>query len=252
MKVIGIIPARYGSSRFPGKPLADINGKTMICRVYEQAAKSKSLSHLVVATDDQRIMDEVKKFGGNGIMTRNSHRSGTDRCLEALEKLERINAAEQWDVVVNIQGDEPFIHPEQIDKVTACFNIRKEKNAGIQISTLVCKIDEPRELQQPSVVKVVRQTDGKALYFSRSPIPYFRENTDKPWTRKHDYLKHIGIYGFRASVLKELVKLSPSPLEIAESLEQLRWLENGYTIHTEITDKETFSIDTPEDLLKII
>jgi 3-deoxy-manno-octulosonate cytidylyltransferase (CMP-KDO synthetase) len=242
MKVLGIIPSRYGSSRFPGKPLADINGKTMIRRVYEQAKISRVLGDVVVATDDDRIAKEIKKFGGKVIMTGEHHRSGTDRCLEALEKV-----GGTWDVVVNIQGDEPFIHPEQIDKVVACFT-RKE----VQISTLVRKIEEPRELQQASIVKVVRKTNGEALYFSRSAIPYFREDSGKPWTQKHEYMKHVGIYAYRVSVLKELVKLPPSSLEIAESLEQLRWLENGYTIHAEVTDKESVSIDTPEDLQRIL
>jgi 3-deoxy-manno-octulosonate cytidylyltransferase (CMP-KDO synthetase) len=248
MKAIGIIPARYGSSRFPGKPLADINGKTMIRRVYEQALLSKSLAGVVVATDDERIANEVNKIGGKFMLTRSEHKTGTERCLEALEKMEGAKTGSVYDIVVNIQGDEPFIHPDQIDKVVTCFLHAPQ----VQIATLVHKIEEPRELQQPSTVKVVRNAGGQALYFSRSPIPYFRENTDKPWTQKHDYLKHIGIYAFRTFVLKALVKLPPSPLEIAESLEQLRWLENGYSIHTELTDKETFSIDTPEDLQKIM
>jgi 3-deoxy-manno-octulosonate cytidylyltransferase (CMP-KDO synthetase) len=248
MKAIGIIPARYGSSRFPGKPLADINGKTMIRRVYEQALLSKSLASVVVATDDERIANEVNRIGGKFMLTRSEHKTGTERCLEALEKMEDAKTGSVYDIVVNIQGDEPFIHPDQIDKVVSCFLHAPQ----VQIATLVHKIEEPRELQQPSTVKVVRNASGEALYFSRSPIPYFRGNTDKPWTQKHDYLKHIGIYAFRTSVLKALVKLPPSPLEMAESLEQLRWLENGYSIHTELTDKETFSIDTPEDLQKIV
>jgi 3-deoxy-manno-octulosonate cytidylyltransferase (CMP-KDO synthetase) len=243
MKIIGIIPARYGSSRFPGKPLADIKGKTMIRRVYEQAKLSPVLGDLIVATDDDRIMKEVKSFGGKGIMTGAHHKSGTDRCLEALEKV----GADKWDVVVNIQGDEPFIHPEQIDTVAKCFD-RKE----VQISTLVAKIDEPRELQQASIVKVVRKTNGEALFFSRSAIPFIREDGGKPWTSKFDYMKHIGIYAYRVNVLKEIVKLAPSSLELAESLEQLRWLENGYTINVEVTSKESHAIDTPEDLQRIL
>lgn len=243
MKVIGIIPSRYASSRFPGKPLADINGKTMIHRVYEQAKMSRALGDVVVATDDDRIVKEVTKFGGKVIMTGGHHKSGTDRCLEALEKI----GADKWDIVVNIQGDEPFIHPLQIDTVVESFK-RKE----VQIATLVCKIDDPRELQQASIVKVVRKTNGEALYFSRSAIPFYREDSGKPWTQKHDYMKHIGIYAYRASVLKELVKLPYSSLEIAESLEQLRWLENGYPIHVGVTDKISQAIDTPEDLQKIL
>ena len=243
MKVIGIIPARYASTRFPGKPLADIKGKTMIRRVYEQAKLSKSLGDLVVATDDERIEKEVKSFGGKVIMTAMHHKSGTDRCYEALEKIGK----DKWDVVVNIQGDEPFIHPEQIEKVVSCFTKK-----DVQISTLVRQIEEPRELQQASVVKVVRNTNGEALFFSRSPIPFIREDGGKPWTQKFGFMKHIGIYAYRADVLKELVALKPSALELAESLEQLRWLENGYKIHVEVTDKESQAIDTPEDLQRII
>ena len=242
MKVIGIIPARYASTRFPGKPLADIKGKTMIRRVYEQSRLSKVLDELVVATDDDRIMNEVKNFGGKGIMTGIHHKSGTDRCFEALETL-----GNKWDVVVNIQGDEPFIDPVQIDEVVKGFS-----NKEVQISTLVRKIEEPRELQQPSIVKVIKNKQGEAIYFSRSPMPFFREDGGKPWTQKFDYMKHIGIYAYRADVLKELVNLPPSPLELAESLEQLRWLENGYKINIEVTHKESMAIDTPEDLEKIL
>lgn len=243
MKVIGIIPARYASTRFPGKPLADIKGKTMIRRVYEQAEQSKALAEVVVATDDARIMNEVKSFGGKVIMTGTHHKSGTDRCLEALEQI----GGDKFDVVVNIQGDEPFIHPEQIDNVVKCFDMKH-----VQISTLVRKITEPRELQQPSVVKVVRKASGEALYFSRSAIPFIREENGKPWTQRFDFMKHIGIYAYRVNILKELVKLEPSSLELAESLEQLRWLENGYSIHVEVTEKESQAIDTPEDLQKIL
>lgn len=243
MNIIGIIPSRYGSSRFPGKPLAEIKGKTMIRRVYEQAKQSKVLGDVIVATDDERIIKEVHSFGGKVIMTGGHHKSGTDRCVEALEK----SGNAKWDVVVNIQGDEPFIHPEQIDMVVKGFSKKH-----VQISTLVRKIDEPRELQQASIVKVVRKTNGEALYFSRSPIPFIREDSGKPWTQKFEYMKHIGIYAYTVPVLKELVKLPPSSLEIAESLEQLRWLENGYSIHVEVTEKESVAIDTPEDLQKIL
>jgi len=243
MKVIGIIPARYGSSRFPGKPLADIKGKTMIRRVYEQAKQSKALDELIVATDDKRILDEVEKHGGKAIMTEIHHKSGTDRCLEALEKYGK----GYWDVVVNIQGDEPFIHPEQIESVVNCF-----KKKEVNIATLVRKIEEPRELQQASVVKVVRKANGEALYFSRSPVPFIRDAGGKTLTQKFEFMKHIGIYAYRPDVLKKLVKLPPSSLEIAESLEQLRWLENGYSIYVEVTDKESQAIDTPEDLQKLL
>ena len=242
MKSVGIIPSRYASTRFPGKPLADINGKTMIRRVYEQAKLSHSLSAIFVATDDQRIMNEVESFGGNVIMTSPNHPSGTDRCFEALEKIGK----EKYDVVVNIQGDEPFIHAEQINKVVKSFD-----NKEVQISTLAHKISDRRDLVNPSLVKIARKTNGEALYFSRSPIPFIREARTEDWTTYFSFLKHIGIYAYRSRVLEEIVKLPPSSLEKAESLEQLRWLENGYNIMVEITHHESFPIDTPEDLRKI-
>lgn len=242
MNAIGIIPARYASTRFPGKPLVDIQGKSMIRRVYEQALQSKALNSVVVATDDERIFKEVESFGGEVVMTAGYHKNGTERCVEALEKANK----NKWDVVVNIQGDEPFIHPEQINKVVDCF-----KNDSVQIATLARFLNEEKELNNPSAIKVVRKANGEALYFSRSPIPYYRDAKGEEWVKKHQYLKHIGIYAFRSEVIKKIVKLSPSPLELAESLEQLRWMENGYPIFVDITDKEAISIDTPEDLQKI-
>jgi 3-deoxy-manno-octulosonate cytidylyltransferase (CMP-KDO synthetase) len=243
LKAVGIIPSRYASTRFPGKPLADINGKTMIRRVYEQAKQSHLLSAVFVATDDQRIMDEVESFAGDAIMTSSGHRSGTDRCFEVLEKIGK----DKYDVVVNIQGDEPFIHPEQINKVLKSF-----ENKNVQISTLAHTISDSKDLHNPSIVKITRNSHGEALYFSRSPIPYIREAGNEDWTKSYPFLKHIGIYAYRSNVLEQIVKLPASPLEKAESLEQLRWLENGYSISVEITDKESFPVDTPEDLKRFI
>jgi 3-deoxy-manno-octulosonate cytidylyltransferase (CMP-KDO synthetase) len=243
VKAIGIIPARYASTRFPGKPLVNIHGKTMIRHVYEQAKQSKGLSEVVVATDDERIVKEVESFKGKAVMTGTHHTSGTERCLEALEKF-----GGKWDVVVNIQGDEPFIHPEQIDKVVACFS-----NKDVQISTLASIMVDPRQLNNPSAVKIVRNVKGEALYFSRSPVPFCMKTEGKPWTEKHNYIEHIGLYAYRPDVLEKIVKLAPSPLEITEQLEQLRWVENGFPIYVEITDKPAaLAIDTPEDLQKIL
>jgi 3-deoxy-manno-octulosonate cytidylyltransferase (CMP-KDO synthetase) len=243
MKAVGIIPSRYASTRFPGKPLVDIKGKTMIRRVYEQAKLSHALSAVFVATDDQRILDEVESFGGNVIMTSPFHPSGTDRCFEALEKVGK----DKYDVVVNIQGDEPFIHPEQINKVVKSF-----ENKHVQISTLAHKLTDSKDLLNPSLVKIVRKENGEALYFSRSPIPFIREAKPEMWTELYPYLKHIGIYAYRSDILEQIVRLPASSLEKAESLEQLRWLENGYSVMVEITDKECFPVDTPEDLKQFI
>ncbi len=244
MKAVGIIPARFNSTRFPGKPLADIRGKTMIRRVYEQAEKCHALAGVFVATDDERIIAEVNSFGGNAIMTSPKHTSGTDRCFEVLEKIGK----DKYEVVVNIQGDEPFIHPEQIDKVVTCFHGKSH----VQIATLAHQIADSRDLINPGIVKIVRNVKGEALYFSRSPIPFIREAKNSDWTKFFTYLKHIGIYAYRSDVLEKIVKLPPSSLEKAESLEQLRWLENGYAITVELTDKESFPVDYPEDLKKFI
>jgi len=238
MKIIGIIPARYGSTRFPGKPLADIKGKPMIQCVYEQAKKCKTLSEVVVATDDKRIEDVVKKFGGNVVMTSDKHESGTDRCFEALTKF-----GGKFDAVINIQGDEPFIHPEQISLVANCF---KDKN--VQLATLVMKLISIHELTNHNTIKVIINKKKEAIYFSRTAIPYYRGEDFTEWLKLHTYYKHVGIYGYRSDVLAEVTKLERSSLEIAESLEQLRWLENGYKIAVEFTDMESYSIDSPEDL----
>ena len=239
MNFTGIIPARYASTRFPGKPLVIIQGKSMIQRVYEQAKRSKKLSDVVVATDDKRIADHVKSFGGKFIMTSAKHRTGTERCAEVSKKLRLSNK----DVVINIQGDEPFIDPAQIDAVCKCF-----ANKETQIATLVKKISDTKELFNPNVVKAVFDKNNFALYFSRNPIPYLREDKQENWLKQHDYYKHIGIYGYKAEVLAALVKLKSTALEKAESLEQLRWLENGYKIKIQETKLESVAIDTPNDL----
>ncbi|TDG35926.1 3-deoxy-manno-octulosonate cytidylyltransferase [Pedobacter changchengzhani] len=237
---LGIIPARFASTRFPGKPLVDIAGKSMIQRVYEQASKSKSLSKIVVATDDERIADEVKRFGGEFVITSPHHQSGTDRCAEVIEQLPG------FDIVINIQGDEPFIEPTQIDLLTTCFAEKK-----VQLATLIKVIADQESIYNPNSPKVVVDVNGRAMYFSRSPIPFIRNGEPGVWAEKHQFYKHIGIYGYRTEALKAITKLPPSSLEIAESLEQLRWIENGFYIQTKITDLETIAIDSPEDLLKL-
>lgn len=241
MKYIGIIPARYASTRFPGKPLELLGGKPMIQRVYEQVAGI--LDEAYVATDDERIEATVKSFGGKVVMTSTLHRSGTDRCYEAYTKV-----GQGYDVVVNIQGDEPFIQPEQLYAVKACFNDEKT-----QIATLVKPFtpsDGIDALFNPNSPKVVVDKDMHALYFSRSVIPYLRNYPREEWLSRHVYYKHIGLYAYRAEILKEITALPQSELELAESLEQLRWLENGYTIKVGISQVETIGIDTPEDLVK--
>jgi 3-deoxy-manno-octulosonate cytidylyltransferase (CMP-KDO synthetase) len=242
MKILGIIPARYASTRFPGKPLIEIKGKTMVQRVYEQAVKCNQLSEVLIATDDKRISNAVKKFNGNVVMTSSKHNSGTGRCYEALKK-----SAGVYDVVINIQGDEPFIHPGQISKTANCF-----EKTNIPIATLIMKINNVEELKNQNIVKVVINKKKEALYFSRSAIPYYRTKDFSIWIKSHTYYKHIGIYGYRTDILKEITQLKKSPLETAESLEQLRWLENGYKIAVEHTNIKSFSIDTPEDLKNAI
>lgn len=242
MKVLGIIPARYASTRFPGKPLVDIHGKTMIQRVYEQAMKAKSLSKVIVATDDERIFNHVQSFKGEVMMTSDVHQSGTDRCAEVINQL----SSEAFDAVVNIQGDEPFINPIQIDSV-----IEVLKKEPFMISTLVKRIHTEGVIHNPNIVKAVFSSEGKAIYFSRSPIPYLRNIPTDEWLSKGEFYKHIGLYAYKSAVLKEIALLPPSRLEQLESLEQLRWLENGYSIGIAETDLETIGIDTPEDLLKV-
>ena len=241
MKVLGIIPARYGSTRFPGKPLAMIGEKPMIQRTWEQVMKS-SLDAVVVATDDSRIYDAVQAFGGQAVMTRADHRSGTDRCLEALDKV-----AGDYDAVVNIQGDEPFINPLEINQVAELI-----RRGDIALATLAKRITDPQRLHNPNTVKVVFDQDGNALYFSRHPLPYVRGAEISHWMEKTDYYQHIGIYAYKSDTLRAIAKMSPSRLEQAESLEQLRWLENGLRIRVAVTDcGDSIAIDTPQDLLNI-
>ena len=241
MNILGIIPARYASTRFPGKPLVDIAGKSMIQRVYEQAKKCIHLTEVIVATDDVRIYDHVLGFGGAAVMTSPDHQSGTDRCAEvALQH-------PQYDVIVNIQGDEPDIDPEQISKLAACFN-----NTDTQIATLVKQVQNEQELFNPNSPKVVINKLSEAVYFSRSPLPHIRGQEQQNWLNYYTYFKHIGIYGYRADVLQQITKLPVSSLEKAESLEQLRWVENGYRIKVAETEFETFAVDTPGDLDKLI
>ncbi|MPQ48719.1 3-deoxy-manno-octulosonate cytidylyltransferase [Marinifilum sp. N1E240] len=243
MKFLGIIPARYASTRFPGKPLADINGKPMIQRVYEQTLSA--IKDVWVATDDVKIKEVVESFGGNVIMTSPDHQSGTDRIAEAATKIIATSSV-QYDVIINIQGDEPFIQAEQIDAVKKCFS-----KDSTQIATLVKRISEESEIFDPNKVKAIISKDKKALYFSRSPIPYLRGIEKEAWLEKGTYYKHIGMYAYQLNVLMEVTKLEQSSLELSESLEQLRWLENGYWIQTEITEHESIGIDTPEDLERI-
>ena len=241
MNILGVIPSRYGSTRFPGKPLIDIGGKTMIQRVYEQAKKSESLSEVVVATDDQRIFDEVKRFGGNVIMTSSSHESGTERCNEVVSK-----SSENYDVIINVQGDEPFINPKQIDQLCSCFNDEKT-----DIATLVKEINNNEELFNPNRPKVDIDKNCFAKMFSREAIPALNNFPKEDWLKHQKYYKHIGMYGYRTNVLIKICKLDPSPLEVKERLEQLRWLENDYKIKVAETKLEAIAVDTPEDLKKI-
>ena len=248
MRYIGIIPARYASSRFPGKPLAEICGKPMIQRVYEQA--SKVLDTVIVATDDERIYDCVKSFGGVVYMTSTAHRCGTDRICEAYQLWRKRDEAiaDEEIVVVNIQGDEPFIQPEQIKAVMDCF--------PTDIATLAKPYtadDDLQELLTPNIVKVVfsQQTD-EALYFSRSVIPYLRGVEQNEWLDKGQYFSHIGLYAYRADVLLRITQLPPSTLEQMESLEQLRWIENGLKIKVAVSHTKSIGIDTPNDLQQAI
>jgi 3-deoxy-manno-octulosonate cytidylyltransferase (CMP-KDO synthetase) len=236
----GIIPARYASFRFPGKPLALIGNKPMIQLVYEQA--SKKLDLVYVATDDERINNTVKSFGGRSIMTSSEHRSGTDRCAEAVKIISETTGI-KIDIVINIQGDEPFIKPEQIDLLMNCF---ESENAGI--ATLVRKVGEGEDIFNPNQPKVILNTEGDAIYFSRAAIPYFRDVEKSKWSEKHVYYKHIGLYAYKTEILKKITQLPRSPLEISESLEQNRWIENGIRIRTAVTSWESIGVDTPEDL----
>jgi 3-deoxy-manno-octulosonate cytidylyltransferase (CMP-KDO synthetase) len=233
MSIVAIIPARYQSTRFPGKPLADINGKTMIQRVYEQAKKVGRLNRVIIATDDKRIFDHARNIGAEVMMTSDKHRNGTERIAEVVKKLET-----KYDAVLNIQGDEPFVKPQQIALLCNIIEISNSK-----IATLCKKIDNDDELESPNVVKVVMNKEMNAMYFSRFAIPYDRQKDGET-----SYYKHIGMYAFKSDILNKLVKLNISPLERSESLEQLRWLESGYSISLGITSFDSFGIDTPQDL----
>ena len=241
MNVIGVIPARYDSSRFPGKPLVDIDGKSMIQRVYEQCLKSTSINKLIVATDDQRIADHVRLFGGNVTLTSNKHQSGTDRCAEVADNYP------EFDILINIQGDEPMINPNQIDLLCKCF-----ENPQASIATLVKKIGSNDELFNENTPKVILNKNSEAILFSRTAIPFLRGRARENWIEQYTFYKHIGIYGFKTETLKILSNLPLSTLESAEALEQLRWIENGYRIQAAITDQESQAIDTPEDLEKLL
>lgn len=236
MKFIGIIPARYASTRFPGKPLALLGGKPVIQHVYEKVAAVLEAAY--VATDDERIYDVVKSFGGQVVMTRTDHKSGTDRIEEAIEKI-----GGEWDVVVNVQGDEPFVAKSQLDTICHCFD-----DSTTQIATLGKPFESMEAAQNPNSPKIVVDNMGFAMYFSRSVIPYVRGKEKSSWLTHYPFLKHLGIYAYRKDVLRQITQLPQSSLEIAESLEQLRWLQNGFKIKVGTTDVETVGIDTPQDL----
>ncbi len=239
--ILGIIPARYASTRFPGKVLADIAGKSMVERVYLQTRKSTYLARVVVATDHPLVFEHVEGFGGEVIMTSPNHPSGTDRCREALDK-----CGQSYDYVVNIQGDEPFIHPEQIDELCRLLD------GETQIATLGIRPTSLAQLLDPGEVKIALRHDGHALYFSRSVIPLPARTPQNQWLETFDFRLHVGIYGYRADILKAICSLPPSSLELTESLEQLRWLENGFAIKVGLTDYESKCIETPEDLAAVL
>lgn len=239
--ILGIIPARYASTRFPGKPLIDIQGKSMLQRVYEQAKKSHKLSDVIVATDDERIFKHVEGFGGNPYMTAPGHPSGTDRCFEAMRK-----TGKDYKYVVNIQGDEPFIDPSQIDLLCDLCNGQTE------LATLMIPVDSHEVLFDSGEVKITFNKDHEALYFSREVIPHIKGVDKKEWHKHFQYYRHVGTYAYRADILKKITTLVPSSLEQAESLEQLRWLENGYKIKLAITHFDSHCIDTPEDVEKVL
>lgn len=241
MKFLTVIPARYASTRFPGKPLALLGGKPMVQWVYERA--KLACEHVVVATDDSRIAEVVDGFGGTAIMTSPDHPSGTDRCLEAAAAY-MAYADEEFDVVINVQGDEPFIDVSQVELLKSCFD-----NEAVDIATLVSPFEANiEEVINPNNVKVTFSTNGKALNFSRSVIPFLRDVAQADWAKEYTYFHHLGMYAYRLDVLNAITQLSPSALEKAESLEQLRWLENGYNIYVKETQKRSIGIDTPQDL----
>lgn len=239
--ITGIIPARYGSTRFPGKPLAKLGDRFLIQHVYEKSVMA--LEEAWVATDDSRIYDTVISFGGKAVMTLSTHQSGTDRCAEAAINIEK-STGKNIDVVINIQGDEPFIKPEQIKQLASVFN-----DPDVEIATLIREVKPGEDLSDPNHPKVITDMKGNAIYFSRSVIPFLRDVKDKDeWILRHRFFKHIGIYGYRKDILLSITGLKPSPLEKAESLEQNRWIENGFRIRTSVTEWKSISVDTPDDL----
>ena len=246
--IIGIIPARYGSSRFPGKPLADIGGKSMIQRVLEQANQANSLDKVVVATDDERIATAVRALGETVVMTRTDHPSGTDRCQEAYERLiaDGQIPGNATDYIINIQGDEPFLDPAQIDELAAILD------GTVALATQMATVDSAAMLHDPKEAKILVNAQHEALYFSRSAIPFLWGVPPDEWHLRHAYHRHVGLYAYRADVLAEITKLPPSPLERAESLEQLRWIEAGYRINMVATKYQTPSVDSPADIEKIV
>jgi len=240
LRFAGIIPARYASSRFPGKPLVMIGNKTMIQRVYDQA--NKTLENIWVATDDKRIFNAVSEFGGRAIMTSTEHLSGTDRCAEAVDKI-TFETGEKTDVIINIQGDEPFIKPEQITLLMNCFS-----DDTVELATLVRRVEPGEDIFNPNQPKVIIDYKGDAIYFSRAAIPYLRDTEKSDWSKHQSYYKHLGLYAYKTDTLKKITLLPRSFLEISESLEQNRWIENGYRIRTSVTEWESIGIDTPDDL----
>lgn len=242
MNILGIIPARYASTRFPAKALAQIRGKTMVQRVYEQALGADSLQEVIVATDHHMIYEHVQQFGGKVVMTSAGHPSGTDRCYEALQQ-----RGSHFDFVINIQGDEPFIQPEQINILASCL-----RDPTVELATLVKQIEDTETLFDPNKPKVVLNANSEAVYFSRQAIPYVRGEDAWEWLEKCTFYKHIGMYAYRTDVLAAITKLPVSFLEQAEALEQLRWIEHGYRIRAAITPYDSVGIDTPEDLRKAL
>lgn len=241
MTILGIIPARYASSRFPGKPLCLINGKTMLQRVFEQASKSKKLTHIIIATDDERIREHAESIGAKVVMTAPEHPSGTDRCYEAF-KLSGINAH----YIINIQGDEPFLEPEQIDELAqAC-------DGTSELLTQMTACNDYSVLSDKGEVKICLNQHQEALYFSRQLIPAIKGKPEQEWPLHHTYYRHVGMYAYRSDILEAITRLQPSALEQAESLEQLRWLEAGYKIKCVNTTYESHCIDTPEDIEKVL
>jgi 3-deoxy-manno-octulosonate cytidylyltransferase (CMP-KDO synthetase) len=239
MRILGVIPSRYASTRLPGKPLVDIGGKSMVQRVVEQARLCGALDAVVVATDDERVAEHVRSFGGDVVMTSPAHPSGTDRCFEALEIMGR----DRFDAVVNIQGDEPFIVPEQIDELCACLAA-----PGVHIATLAQVVTDDRDLDDPGEVLITTDVHLNALYFSRAAIPFLRDAGNGPRHERFSYLKHVGLYAYTSDALATIVQLAPSALEKAEALEQLRWLENGLPVRIGLTTHPSFCVDTPADL----